>query len=124
VAEFLQKYYPYILSVLNGVVILVVIAFKGKFMTRKDCVKCRSTCSEDDKKRSTLVSSLKERVTRNEDKLDDLPKSDEVTDLTLALERLSGKVDVLAERIEGVKEVQASTKELAIRLDNYLRKKG
>jgi len=121
VDHFFRAYYPYILAVIQLLLFLGGLALTGKFMTRSDCKKCRVTCGEKNGELADGVDELEKRVTRNEDKLADLPTGDEVSNLTVALESLSGDVRVLAERIEGVKEAQKSTRELATRLDNFLR---
>lgn len=118
---FFRAYYPYIIFALNGVALLVGLAITGKLMTRKDCEKCRQDCAEVNGKRDDGVVALERRITRNEAKLDNLPTDDEVSELTIAMTALSGDVKVLAERIEGVKALQEATKQLATRVDNFLR---
>jgi hypothetical protein len=121
VDHFIRAYYPYILAGIQLLIFLGGLALTGKFVTRKDCKDCRKSCGEKNWELAEGVDELEKRVTRNEDKLADLPTGDEISSLTLALESLSGDVRVLAERIEGVKEAQKSTRELATRLDNFLR---
>ena len=118
---FFRAYYPYIIFALNGVFLLGGLAITGKLMTRKDCDKCRNSCAETNKRRDEDVAVLGMRITRNEDKLNNLPTDEEVSELTIAMTALSGDVKVLAERIEGVRELQKSTKELATRVDNFIR---
>jgi hypothetical protein len=132
VDAFFRAYYPYIIFALNGVALLVGLAITGKLMTRKDCDECRKSCSETNEERTKELAALEQRVARNEDKLDELPTDKDVHGLTLAMAKVAGEVselskemggkwDVLAERIEGVKESQRATKELTNRLDNFLR---
>lgn len=130
--EFFRAYSSYIIFAFNGVILLVGIVITSKLMTRKDCAACREACAETNQKITENLSKLERRVTRNEDKLDSLPSSDDVHKLTLAMATLTGevnslakdlggRVEVLAERVESVKGAQKATNELANRLDNFLR---
>lgn len=114
--SFFANYPHYVVAFLQFVFLVIGMILAAKYVTRSDCEKCRQRLDQ-------YIDELDKRVTRNEDKLNDLPTGDEVSALTVALESLSGDVRVLAERIEGVRMEQRATKELTNRLDIFLRNK-
>ncbi|MFW5499603.1 MULTISPECIES: DUF2730 family protein [unclassified Maridesulfovibrio] len=113
-----------------------------RFVRKGNCEKCRKEITDAVAKLSTDFDTLKDdvakdiekinegvddledRISINEERLANQPTAKEVTELNLTMKELAGDIGILSERIEGVKEAQISTKELAVRLDNYLRKKG
>lgn len=110
----LRLWLPIMLFLTQLVMGWVLWSLRKAFVSRDNCDKCRNEIAGE-------VDALEGRITRNEDQLANQPTVKEVNSLNLTLQELSGDVNVLAERIEGVKDSQASIKELVIRVDTFLR---
>ncbi|OEU65806.1 MAG: hypothetical protein BA863_08945 [Desulfovibrio sp. S3730MH75] len=117
VAEELRFWLPIIVFLSQLGVGWLIWSLRKAFVSRENCASCRKEMDED-------ADELEKRIIRNEEQLANQPTSKEVSELTVALGSLSGEIDVLAERINGVKDSQTSLKELVVRVDTFLREKG
>jgi len=92
-----------------------------RFVRKESCTSCRKAITEKVAELSKSVDDLDDRVGLNEERLSKQPTQEQFSKLTLSMEKLSGGMDVLAERINGMKEYQSSVKELVLRLDTFVR---
>ncbi len=115
--EEVRLWLPAVVFVSQIVVGWLLWSLRNAFVSKQQCEICRKGIDEDSGK-------LEKRIIRNEEQLANQPTSKDLSELTVALESLSGDIDVLAERIEGVKESQTAIKELVVRVDTFLREKG
>ncbi|WP_319778430.1 DUF2730 family protein [Maridesulfovibrio sp.] len=114
VMEELRLWLPAVLFVSQIFVYWLLWSLRSAFVSKGHCEKCRNDIDNE-------ADALERRIIRNEEQLANQPTNREVTQLNLTLQELAGDVNVLAERIEGVKDSQTSIKELVIRVDTFLR---
>ena len=81
----------------------------------------REEVSDDVKELRGDVDDLNDRVALNEERLSNQPTQEQFNQLNISMEKLSGGMDVLTERIDGVKEYQASLKELVLRVEDFVK---
>lgn len=107
--ELLTKYGWLIALVLQGFIAWIGWSIKERFVTRKDY--------EEDKKQ---LDGLVSRVKRVEEMLEDLPDQSEMHDLSMALEKLSGKMGGLMERVEAAYRNQDRYERVLNRIEDFL----
>ncbi|NDV27730.1 DUF2730 family protein [Desulfovibrio sp. JC010] len=92
-----------------------------RFVSKDSCTSCRKAITDEVAKLSKSVDELDDRVGRNEVLLSKQPTQEQFNQLNISMEKLSGGMNVLTERIDGVKEYQASLKELVLRVEDFVK---
>jgi len=93
--------------------------------SRDDLKKLESADTDAGTRLTTQSARLQElagKVARVEDRVAILPNAEAVKDLELAMERLSGDVRVLGQKLEGFDDLQEMLRGQVDRMDEFLRK--
>lgn len=77
-----------------------------------------------DAARTQETQQLRERVTVIEAQLKETPTSKSLHEVALGLERLSGNLNVVVERTQGMKELFEQQQAVVVRLESYLKQVG
>ncbi|CCO22214.1 DUF2730 family protein [Maridesulfovibrio hydrothermalis] len=128
----LRPWVPLVIVVSQFVFGWILWALQKSFVSTKCCKKCRDSITEKideisknyKKNISSLtetIDNLDDRVAINEERLKSQPTQEQFATLNISMEKLSGEMNVLAERIDGMKDSQRALKELVIRVDTFLR---
>ncbi|MGD9638371.1 MAG: DUF2730 family protein [Alphaproteobacteria bacterium] len=87
------------------------IAFylKAKFATKEEV-------SNLDKR----VSKIENRVAANEEKIEQMPSRDDLHKQEIMIERMSGKIDSMAVKMQGIEEISKRQEKVISRVEDYL----
>lgn len=111
--EWLRLYLPLLGLVVQPLVLWAIWSLRKEFVLKKDCETCRSALEKEDAKQA-------HRITRTEDILAAMPDAQALHDLALLIERLSGDVRTLGERVGGYGQIMERVEKVVARHENYL----
>ncbi len=111
--SWISENWKLISSLLTFGSLCVAFYLKAKFATKEDV-------SILDKR----VSNIENRVASNEEKIEQMPSRDDLHKQEIMIERMSGKIDSMAVKMQGIEEISKRQETVISRVEDYLLNKG